>query len=197
MKSTRCYYTWNNKQAEQSRVFSKLDRVMCNEKSVDMFPSSEAWFMPKGLFDHSPMLLKVHKEVIRRSCPFRYYRMWSSAPDFQSKVKKAWEANVRGSAIICIVQRLKNVKHEMTMLNKEGFCEIQIADAKAYDELLICQKNLHKRYDVENGEKESQIAAAYRKVHAQYISFLKQKARMAWVTYGDENTSLFHRAIKV
>lgn len=30
MKATRCFYTWNNKQREDTRVFTKIDRVMCN-----------------------------------------------------------------------------------------------------------------------------------------------------------------------
>lgn len=170
---------------------------MYNEKWIEMFPSSEAWFMLEGLFDHSPMLLKVHKEVTRSRCPFMYYIMWSSAPDFQSRVKRAWEINVWGSAMYCTVQRLKQVKHEMKMLNKEGFCDIQVEDAKAYDELLACQKKLQDSNDIENGEKERKAAAAYRKIHAQYISFLSQKAIMAWVTSRDENTAFFHRAIKI
>lgn len=30
MKATGCFYTWNNKQEAEGRVYSKLDRVMCN-----------------------------------------------------------------------------------------------------------------------------------------------------------------------
>lgn len=59
--------------------------------------------MHEGLFDHSHMLLKVHNEITRGRCPFKYYRMWSSAPDFQSRVKRAWKMNVRGCATYCVV----------------------------------------------------------------------------------------------
>lgn len=37
LKSAGCYYTWNNKQAEHSRIYYKLDRVMCNEARMDDF----------------------------------------------------------------------------------------------------------------------------------------------------------------
>lgn len=59
MKSTSCYYTWNNKQSEMSRVFCKLDRVMCNDNRSDTFPTAETWFLLEGLFDHSPCYLRA------------------------------------------------------------------------------------------------------------------------------------------
>lgn len=32
LKSTGSFYTWNNKQEGDARIFSKLDRVLCNDK---------------------------------------------------------------------------------------------------------------------------------------------------------------------
>ena len=61
MKSTRCYYTWNNKQSDGSRVFCKLDRVLCNVSWSEMFPTAETWFLPEGLFDHSPCYYRYTK----------------------------------------------------------------------------------------------------------------------------------------
>lgn len=36
----------------------------------------------------------------------------------------------------------------------------------------------------------------YKLVNEQYNFFLKQKARMEWIKGGDDNTRLFHQAIK-
>lgn len=49
IRSTGCYYTWNNKQTELERVFGKLDRVMGNKEWLEAYPSAEAHFMLEGL----------------------------------------------------------------------------------------------------------------------------------------------------
>ncbi|XP_057248206.1 uncharacterized protein LOC130590191 [Beta vulgaris subsp. vulgaris] len=130
LKSTGAFYTWNNKQEGEARVFSKLDRALCNEKWLEVFPTSEAWFMPEGLFDHSPIMVRVHKEIMQGNKPFMYYKMWSNAPDFQRRVREAWSLQVTGTTMFSVAQKLKNVKKEMKKLNKEGFDSIQIADAQ-------------------------------------------------------------------
>lgn len=48
LMSIGSFYTWNNKHEGATRVFSKLDRVVCNDKWMDVFPTSVAWFMPEG-----------------------------------------------------------------------------------------------------------------------------------------------------
>lgn len=120
MKYTGCYYTWNNKQSEGSRVFCKLDRVLCNVRWCEMFPTSETWFLPEGLFNHSPMLLQVHQVRRKGASPFRFYKMWCEAPDFLNRVREPWGMQVSGSPMFCLMQRLKKVKIEMQKLNKEG-----------------------------------------------------------------------------
>lgn len=59
-----------------------------------------------------------------------------------------------------------------------------------------CQKKLQLRQDDEACTKEREAANTYRGVHAHYLSFLQQKAKYDWLKMGDENTSLFHRAIR-
>lgn len=51
MKSTGNFFTWNNKQLESSRVFSKLDRVVVFLAGY-IYTSAQVSFQPKGEFDH-------------------------------------------------------------------------------------------------------------------------------------------------
>lgn len=32
IKSTGCFYAWNNKQGGEHRVYCKIDRALCNER---------------------------------------------------------------------------------------------------------------------------------------------------------------------
>ena len=65
------FYSWNNKQLGDRRVFSKIDRVLCNDVWDDQFPGMEAIFLPKGTFDHSPMVVQFLPPRLK-TCLFRF-----------------------------------------------------------------------------------------------------------------------------
>ena len=137
MKSTGCFYTWNNKQNGVHRVFCKIDRVLCNDRWSDMFPTVETWFLPEGVFDHTPMLLQVHQ--VRRGGPTHLGSIRCVQPlTFLNRVREVWERDVRGTVMFCVMQKMKMVLNAMKKLHKEGFNDIHIAETKAYDELIEC-----------------------------------------------------------
>ncbi|XP_074305395.1 uncharacterized protein LOC141640523 [Silene latifolia] len=50
------FYTWNNKQPPETRVYSRLDRFVVNQDWMQSFPNMVANFLPEGHFDHTPCL---------------------------------------------------------------------------------------------------------------------------------------------
>jgi endonuclease/exonuclease/phosphatase family metal-dependent hydrolase len=52
------HYTWLN-QCPENLIMWKLDRVLVNEKLNLNFPLSKARFLPSGVSDHSPIVVKV------------------------------------------------------------------------------------------------------------------------------------------
>lgn len=48
MKSNGRFYTWNNKQDGNKRVFSKIERALCNDPWYQEYPNSEVTFLPEG-----------------------------------------------------------------------------------------------------------------------------------------------------
>ncbi|XP_048492984.1 uncharacterized protein LOC104907175 [Beta vulgaris subsp. vulgaris] len=58
-RSSRYFFTWNNKQQGDARVFSKLDRIMANEAWIDTYESAEGCFMQEEEYDHTPALLSI------------------------------------------------------------------------------------------------------------------------------------------
>lgn len=120
-------------------MFSKIDRVMGNEAWGDIFPTAEVSFLPEGLFDHSPMLLTVYPDVYNGKKPFRYFKMWSSYPNFLEKVDEGWKLLVVGSPMYCLVKKLKAIKVVLKDINKMGFNDLHVADAKAQRVLQDCQ----------------------------------------------------------
>ncbi|XP_075096511.1 uncharacterized protein LOC142174589 [Nicotiana tabacum] len=57
MRSSGAYYTWSNKQPGDSRVMSKIDRVLINYEWTIKLPASEVHYMQLGLFYHAPSII--------------------------------------------------------------------------------------------------------------------------------------------
>lgn len=198
IKATGCFFTWNNKQKGERRVWAKLDHVMGNQKWQDAFESTKAFFMPEGCFDHSPILITTFKAASMKRKPFRYFKMWSLLPNFKEKLKENWEPKTRGVPMFLLVTKLKRLKGLLKQMNRKEFANIQVAAEQAKAEMVRVQEELHK--DPLNKEliyKESLSRNRYIFLQKAYVSFLSQKAKLAWVRGGDENTSIFHAFLKV
>lgn len=59
-----------------------------------------------------------------------------------------------------------------------------------------CQKQLDScPWDKTLGENEIKAAAGYRRMHSMCTNFLQQKAKLAWIQNGSENSGVFHQVI--
>ncbi|XP_074298084.1 uncharacterized protein LOC141628897 [Silene latifolia] len=54
--ATGAFYTWNNKQPPETRVYSRFDRWLVNQDWMDVFLEYLANFLPEGQYDHNPFL---------------------------------------------------------------------------------------------------------------------------------------------
>jgi hypothetical protein len=75
------HYTWSN-HCPENLIMRKLDRVLVNEKWNLNFPLSEARFLPSGMSDHSPMVVKVIGNDQNIKKPFRLFDMWMDHDEF-------------------------------------------------------------------------------------------------------------------
>ncbi|XP_074306176.1 uncharacterized protein LOC141641413 [Silene latifolia] len=106
------YFTWNNKQGVDTRVYSIIDRT---------------------LFD---------AEIRRSRAPFKYYNMWSMSPGFEEIVKESWNEYVEGTKMFRVVSKLKKLKGQLKKLNKNEFNDIENNSSITYMALTQIQENL-------------------------------------------------------
>lgn len=195
VRSSGCFFTWNNKQQGNARVFFKLDRIMANEAWVDAYDSAEDCFMQEE-YDHSPALLSVYPRQNEGKKPFKYYTMWRLSTEFNTRVSRCWSTHIDGTKMFSVCRRMKLIKKEMQDLNKKGFNDIQAAELKAYHDMIAAQAKMHNNpRDQSIADAEIEAVQEYRLKHKAYLEFLQQKSKLRCIADGDENTALFHKSI--
>ncbi|XP_059294708.1 uncharacterized protein LOC132047721 [Lycium ferocissimum] len=196
--SPRCFYTWNNKQRDDKRVYSRIDRVLVNGDWLTTLPSSEVHFGNEGLMDHCPAMLNWEDGTQRTKPRFYYFNMWSQASDFQQKVRENWTKRIDGTKMFQLVGKLNRLKGTLRSINKRHFNEVEIKADKAKTELEECQTALqHNPTNADLIQTEIQLAETYHKLHQARIQFLKQKSKLHWLTEGDLNAAFYHNMLKV
>ena len=80
--------TWSNKNP-LNPIIRKLDRALTNSTWLSIFPTSEADFLPPGVSDHCPILIRLGISSQRLNKPFKFFNFLSDHPEFEALVEKA------------------------------------------------------------------------------------------------------------
>ncbi|XP_074314947.1 uncharacterized protein LOC141651123 [Silene latifolia] len=76
-------YTWSNKQELETRVYSRLDRVLVNHEWLAENSNIYAHFYCEGTFDHTPCVIQCVNVEGKKRRNFKYFNMWSSSINFK------------------------------------------------------------------------------------------------------------------
>uniref|UniRef100_A0A803NT96 Uncharacterized protein n=1 Tax=Cannabis sativa TaxID=3483 RepID=A0A803NT96_CANSA len=125
------FYTWNNKQHGEARIYSKIDRILANPSCINKYTGGKVLFLNEELFYYTPRILTIHPKIRSGKRSFKYFRMWSSHPDYGKKVKGVWESSIKGTKMYQLVSRLKMLKTDLKEINKQGYSNLHAAEVKA------------------------------------------------------------------
>ncbi|XP_074315320.1 uncharacterized protein LOC141651511 [Silene latifolia] len=193
----RAYFTWNNKQDEDKRVFNRIDRVLANDQWLSNGPSGIASFLPEGLYDHSPCIIRLWDDNDRLKFCFKYFNMWGQDERFKAIVQSIWQQQIKGCMMFQVANKLKLLKHPLRHMNREGFGDILNTAKVAQIVLEDIQKKLHHDPKNINLQAEERAAAAtFKELDVPRNLFLNQKAKIQWMECNDENSHYFHSSIK-
>lgn len=130
--------------------------------------------------------------------PFVFFNMWCQHTQFMEIVQHVWPQSIMGSEMFKVVSKLKALKKELKLLNNSQFGDVSVFHSQTYHKLLEAKKILHNQPDDLNlRAQEADARAAYRTYHKNYTSFMSQKAKIRWLTEGNDNTSIFHQSIQL
>ncbi|XP_074290227.1 uncharacterized protein LOC141616956 [Silene latifolia] len=125
LKAVGSFFTWSNKQEMQTRVYSRIDRVLINDVWLNMHPGSFANFLPEIIYDHCPCVIQLDSNDRVRNVPFRYFNMWAKAPGFLEIVNQHWNVSMYDTHMYKLVTRMKAMKKDLKALNRDNFHDVE------------------------------------------------------------------------
>ncbi|KAK9698289.1 hypothetical protein RND81_08G093800, partial [Saponaria officinalis] len=196
ISSTGCEFTWHNRQDSDSRVYSKLDRVMINAEWGRQFMQSSAQFLIPGVSDHSPSVVTYHGHILPRR-RFSFLNCWVEHPRFRGIVMEAWNCHIMGNSMFRLMGKLKRVKHGLRRLHQDHFADIGSRIKKKKEELTSCYSALLADPLSDHLiQQERQITGDYWKLKEVEISMLSQRAKLHDIKHNDTNSQYFFAKIR-
>ncbi|XP_062080593.1 uncharacterized protein LOC133785361 [Humulus lupulus] len=164
---------------------------------VDTFPDSEARFNWDVISDHCYCIIKTVTVQILGARPFKYFNMWADHQELRSTVLQNWSDPSEASGLQRILKKLHRLKSVLLQFNrvKVGDVAKQFSEAKVkYQQAqLYLQQDPH-LVSLQLAEKEACVE--FGRQSRMYESFLRQRSKITWLRFGDENTSYFHASLK-
>ncbi|CAN1304729.1 LINE-1 reverse transcriptase homolog [Linum perenne] len=186
------WFTWSN-----GRVSRRLDRVLTNEDWITCFPQSQVKILPPLVSDHCAIILNSDVNIRSRPKPFKFFKFWCYNPAYSSLVEQAWGVPVGGSKLIRVCRKLQELRGGLKKLNREQYSAIGERVKALEDKMALAQMIVMDDPSPSNRDNLEVITKSWQALRRDEEIFLFQKARDNWVTNGDNNSSYFHKSIKV
>ncbi|XP_074293212.1 uncharacterized protein LOC141620173 [Silene latifolia] len=196
LRGSGCDFTWTNKQADGTRVWSKLDRALVNSNWLTHFPNTYVDFLPAGLSDYSPVLVTLFEEI-KAKARFSFLNCWISHPNYHSIIKEAWHHYEPGTAIHRLFSKLKRVKQALIHLHRQDYSNMEQRIKHAQQHLFSCQLELQQDPLSEALiKKEKMMSDQYYSLKKHELSILKQRAKAENIIDGDSASKYFFAKMK-
>lgn len=190
------HFTWTNNQ-DNNPISKKLDRVMGNSVWISGFPNSHVFFETGGVLEHSRMVTQLHAPMPSNPKPFKFFTHVVSHPEFLEVVRQVWSSSPglfhSRSALKLFHWKLKMLKSELRLLNREAFGDLRTRVKKAYEDLCEKQNSAMQNPSTDTFEEASDAWEHWHHISGIEEQLFYQKSRVQWLGLGDRNTNFFHK----
>ncbi|XP_062100333.1 uncharacterized protein LOC133806223 [Humulus lupulus] len=194
LRSIGSHFTWTNNQDNDDRIYSKLDRVFKNEEWLDLYPQAEALFNWDLLSDHCYCIIKMGAANNSGLKPFRFFNMWTEHRSFKDTVLNSWNKPIKGRGLVRIVRKLSRLKSVLCKFNKLVVGDVAMHYNLAKEKFQNAQGLLQRNPHSTELQRAEALAGANLAYHSKaYDSFLRQKSKVDWLRFGDDNMAFFMR----
>ncbi|KAJ9553154.1 hypothetical protein OSB04_017199 [Centaurea solstitialis] len=189
-------FTWMSSDCSK---LSKLDRFMVNDGFLNRWPLSNSLALPRLFSDHCPILLTTVCKDFSPS-PFKLFNSWLADPDLETLVREKWSDNNSSFEVFSKIERLsRKLRHLKTSIKSWRSSKRKEIDA-AMDSCKRKIEAIDLLADVGNIDDDlikerAELMAKAGDIVANKVKDLKQKAKIKWLSDGDENTGFFHGVV--
>src|SRR3954470_4497038 len=117
--SSPIQWTWHNNNMGDRRIYSRLDRAMCNLIWLSAAPTSICKVLSYVSSDHCPLLLHISPNNAGKARPFKYFSSWSQLPGYADAVSKAWMTSIQVYPLYVIDKKLSAVRNSIKIWAKK------------------------------------------------------------------------------
>ncbi|XP_026458433.1 uncharacterized protein LOC113358938 [Papaver somniferum] len=185
---TGCPFTWSNKRKGHALTEQRLDRGLANDDWIAIFPNTTITNLLAIGSDHHPILLNSNPHSKNGKIPFKFFGPWLDHEDCRKIIAECWKKYTHGSSAFSIARKLKNIKLNIGVWNKEVYGNIKTN----IDE---CKQHLTWLHTYYFGEDRGQTLVDAREQLKKWQDieekFWKTNSRDQLIKIGDHNKSYF------
>ncbi|XP_026378819.1 uncharacterized protein LOC113273290 [Papaver somniferum] len=178
-------YTWSNRQQGSKRILCTLDRVVFNQKWIQLYGD---WGYKVGMrivSDHAPLLGGCASIPKPQNVPRIFQKMWLSHPNFLNVVADCWANSVVGDPAFRFLQKLKNLNKVLNDWNWQVFGNVHVKIKEDEDRVkLDTQISYSNPFDEEALQELVKAQNDHASREAQENTLLRKKSRVKWIKEG-------------
>ncbi|XP_074271423.1 uncharacterized protein LOC141595357 [Silene latifolia] len=180
------HFTFDNGQAGEVNRQSMIDRAMCTESWLELFPYARLYHLEREWSDHAPIKLIFDRREIggKTRSRFRFDQIWVGEPGCEEAVERGL---ARGHGDL--VEGLKECARELQAWKKISIGKIRrLLETKRRQ---LAQINGGTRTE-EDVKRRRKIVAEIADLYRQEEQYWRQRSRALWLKDGDRNIKFFH-----
>ena len=181
-------YTWCNGRIGEQRTLVRLDRMVANEKWLNMFREAKVYHRAMAVSDHCLLNLSLRRRVSRKGGRkrFMFEAMWTREEGCKKVIEEAWDP-LNCNPDVQIQDRLKCYQDSLQTWNKRVFGNV--------NKTLKLKQNRLQQLEMLNllHEPVEEIKALKKEINEVTLReemMWNQRSRALWVKCGDRNTVL-------
>ncbi|XP_060182996.1 uncharacterized protein LOC132612944 [Lycium barbarum] len=172
------YTRWNGR-AEEACIFKRLDKMVCNDKLLDVMPTMKVTHLIKKGSDHSPLELE-----------------FSTTTQFPGGYQATLCIDFGGNPFTEFHHKLKKVKNALRIWSKNTDGNIFQQIASLEEVIKVHEEQFESSPIVQNRERLHGVQADLSRFLQLEELFWKQKSGLTWFQDGDRNSKFFHTYVK-
>lgn len=190
-------FTWTNSSHGTARIATRLDRALCNDAWLELYPGASCFVGDRELSDHNALVLRVDAALQPRRSLFKFVNAWTWHTGFLDVVRDAWASHHEGTPMYRLVSKLDVVRVRLREWSRSEFGDVSRRVSRAREGLE--QARLEAIANPDQADVQAQVRACEDDLAMRLAveeSVARQGSRIKWLLEGDSNTRFFHATIR-